>query len=104
MRNVRIDKEHEFDKEKGAVISELARNEDTPWDLEYKAILPILFGKKHPYGHSVIGVVWLHASFDGADDEFAERCRRNRAKHALSEETKARMQITRAETQGLQRL
>ncbi len=55
MRNVRIDKEHEFDKEKGAVISELARNEDKPWDLEYKAILPVLFGKKHPYGHSVIG-------------------------------------------------
>ena len=55
MRNVRIDKEHEFDKEKGAVISELARNEDGPWDLEYKAIYPILFGKGHPYGHPVIG-------------------------------------------------
>jgi zinc protease len=57
MRNVRIDKEHEFDKEKGAVISELARNEDGPWDLEYKAILPVLFGKGHPYGHPVIGEV-----------------------------------------------
>src|SRR5262245_46534124 len=49
MRNLRIDKEHEFDKEKGAVINELAGNEDSPWDLEYKAILPRLFGKMHPY-------------------------------------------------------
>ncbi len=56
MRNLRIDKEHEFDKEKGAVINELAGNEDSPWDLEYKAILPLLFGKEHPYGHPVIGV------------------------------------------------
>lgn len=55
MRNTVIDKEHEFDKEKGAVIAELARNEDGPWDLEYKAILPLLFGKAHPYGHPVIG-------------------------------------------------
>jgi zinc protease len=56
MRNLRIDKQHEFDKEKGAVINELAGNEDSPWDLEYKAILPLLFGKQHPYGHPVIGV------------------------------------------------
>jgi zinc protease len=55
MRNLRIDKEHEFEQEKGAVISELARNEDEPWDLEYKAILPVLFGKTTPYGHPVIG-------------------------------------------------
>jgi zinc protease len=55
MRNLRIDKEHEFDKEKGAVINELAGNEDMPWDLEYKAILPLTYGKKHPYGHPVIG-------------------------------------------------
>jgi zinc protease len=55
MRNVVIDKEHEFDKEKGAVINELAMYEDTPWDLENKAILPRLFGKAHPYGHPVIG-------------------------------------------------
>jgi zinc protease len=55
MRNVIINKEYEFDKEKGAVIAELARGEDTPWDLEYKAILPRLFGKGHPYGHPVIG-------------------------------------------------
>jgi zinc protease len=55
MRNLRVDKAHEFDKEKGAVINELAMNEDSPWDLEYKAILPILFGKAHPYGHPVIG-------------------------------------------------
>jgi len=55
MRNLRIDREHEFDKEKGAVINELAGNEDSPWDLEYKAMLPLLFGKAHPYGHPVIG-------------------------------------------------
>src|SRR5262249_52185478 len=55
MRNLRVDKEHEFDKEKGAVINELAGNEDQPWDLESKAILPLLFGKKSPYGHPVIG-------------------------------------------------
>src|SRR5262249_44838140 len=40
MRNLRIDKEHEFEQEKGAVINELLRNEDSPWDLEQKAILP----------------------------------------------------------------
>lgn len=55
MRHLRIDKEHEFDKEKGAVINELAGNEDSPWDLEYKALLPRLFGAMHPYGHPVIG-------------------------------------------------
>ena len=54
MRNVRIDAKHEFQQEKGAVINELDRNEDEPWDLEYKAILPLLFGKG-PYGHPVIG-------------------------------------------------
>jgi zinc protease len=55
MKNLRIDKEHEFEQEKGAVINELLRNEDTPWDLEQKAILPLLFGKEAPYGHPVIG-------------------------------------------------
>jgi zinc protease len=55
MRNLRIDKAHEFEEEKGAVISELMRNEDEPWDLEQKAILPLLFGKATPYGHPVIG-------------------------------------------------
>jgi zinc protease len=55
MRNLRIDKEHEFDKEKGAVISELDGGEDSPWDLEGKAILPLLFGKMAPYGHPIIG-------------------------------------------------
>src|SRR5262249_43790961 len=34
MRNLRIDKEHEFEQEKGAVIEELQRDEDEPWDLE----------------------------------------------------------------------
>ena len=42
-------------QEKGAVISELSRDEDKPWDLEQKAILPLLFGPKNPYGHPVIG-------------------------------------------------
>lgn len=55
MRNTRIDTKHEFEQEKGAVISELNRNEDQPWDLEFKAMLPLLFGAKSPYGHPVIG-------------------------------------------------
>ena len=55
MRNLLIDKQHEFEQEKGAVIEELARNEDAPWDLEEKAILPMLFGKESPYGHPIIG-------------------------------------------------
>jgi zinc protease len=55
MRNLRIDARHEFKEEKGAVLNELTRDEDTPWDLETKAILPRLFGKKAPYGHPVIG-------------------------------------------------
>jgi zinc protease len=55
MRNLRIDAAHEFEQEKGAVIQELQRDEDEPWDLEYKAIVPHLFGKEAPYGHPVIG-------------------------------------------------
>jgi zinc protease len=55
MQNLRIDEDHEFQQEKGAVINELMRNEDTPWDLESKEILPLLFGKAGPYGHPVIG-------------------------------------------------
>jgi zinc protease len=55
MRNLRIDSAHEFEQEKGAVIAELERDEDEPWDLEMKAILPLLFGKETPYGHPVIG-------------------------------------------------
>ena len=55
MRNLRIDAKHEFEQEKGAVIAELDRNEDQPFDLEIKALLPILFGKTDPYGHPVIG-------------------------------------------------
>src|SRR4051794_26321939 len=42
MRNLRIDKEHEFQEEKGAVIEELQRDEDQPWDLENKSIVPLL--------------------------------------------------------------
>ena len=55
MRNLKIDERHEFQQEKGAVIAELSRDEDQPWDLEQKAILPLLFGPKNPYGHPVIG-------------------------------------------------
>lgn len=54
MRNLRIDERHEFELEKGAVIEELRMNEDDPWDLEYKVILPMLFDDG-PYGHPVIG-------------------------------------------------
>jgi len=55
MRNLRIDEKHEFQQEKGAVIAELERNEDTPGDLELKAILPLLYPKDSPYSHPVIG-------------------------------------------------
>ena len=55
MHNLRIDEKHEFQQEKGAVISELERDEDEPWDLESKTILPLLFGPDNPYGHPVIG-------------------------------------------------
>jgi zinc protease len=55
MRNLRIDEAHEFQQEKGAVTAELDRDEDEPWDLEQKAIVPLLFGKAGPYGHPVIG-------------------------------------------------
>lgn len=55
MRNTRIDDKHEFQQEKGAVIAELKMYEDQPWDLEYKALLPRLFGKNDPYFHPVIG-------------------------------------------------
>ncbi|HVK15004.1 MAG TPA: pitrilysin family protein [Gemmataceae bacterium] len=55
MRGLRIDEKHEFQQEKGAVISELNKNEDDPWDLESKLVLPLLFGEKSPYGHPIIG-------------------------------------------------
>ena len=55
MHNLRIDTKHEFEQEKGAVISELEMDEDMPWDIEQKTILPLLFGKRAPYGHPVIG-------------------------------------------------
>ena len=55
MRNLRIDAAHEFEQEKGAVISELDGNEDQPWDLENKLILPLLHGPAAPYGHPIIG-------------------------------------------------
>ena len=56
MRNLHIDDKHEFSEEKGAVCNELKRDEDEPWDLEHKAIVPLLFGKTGPYGHPVIGL------------------------------------------------
>src|SRR5438445_3173400 len=55
MGNRTIDEKHECQQEKGAVISELDRDEDEPWDLEQKTILPLLFGHNTPYGHPVIG-------------------------------------------------
>lgn len=55
MRNTKIDARHEFEQEKGAVIAELKGGEDNPWDLEYKAILPLLWPKDSPYSHPVIG-------------------------------------------------
>ena len=54
MQNLRVDEAHEFQQEKGAVISELERDEDEPWDLEQKTILPLLFGPRkslRPSGH-----------------------------------------------------
>jgi len=56
MQNLLVDEKHEFKEEKGAVCNELKRDEDEPWDLEHKAILPLLFGKTGPYGHPVIGL------------------------------------------------
>ena len=53
--NIRIDEKHEFQQEKGAVVAELKGNEDRPWDLEHKTILPLLFPKGSPYAHPVIG-------------------------------------------------
>ncbi|MCE9562240.1 MAG: insulinase family protein [Planctomycetes bacterium] len=55
MRNIRIDAKHEFEQEKGAVVSELNGNEDRPGDLEYKAVLALLWPKESPYSHPVIG-------------------------------------------------
>jgi zinc protease len=55
MRNTKIDAKHEFEQEKGAVVAELKGGEDNPWDLEYKAILPLLWPKDSPYSHPVIG-------------------------------------------------
>src|SRR4051812_5628159 len=55
MRKIRLDAKHEVEQEKGAGISELKRNEDSPGDLEYKTLLPLIFSKNHPYWHRVIG-------------------------------------------------
>ncbi len=55
MRNTRIDAKHEFEQEKGAVIAELDGGEDRPGELEYKAILGMLWPKDSPYSHPVIG-------------------------------------------------
>jgi zinc protease len=55
MRNIRIDPKHEFEQEKGNVISELQRNEQGPWDLEFKRIAQLLYPQDSPYSHPVIG-------------------------------------------------
>ena len=55
MRGTRIDDKHEFQQEKGAVVAELKKGEDSPWDLEFKAILPLLYATADPYSHPVIG-------------------------------------------------
>ena len=55
MRGTRIDDKHEFQQEKGAVVAELKKGEDSPWDLEFKTILPLLYAKADPYSHPVIG-------------------------------------------------
>jgi zinc protease len=70
MRNTRIDAKHEFQQEKGAVIQELNGNEDRPWDLESKALLPLMFGTKGPYGHPVIGE---RKHVEGATPEIIKR-------------------------------
>jgi zinc protease len=70
MRNICIDAKHEFEQEKGAVISELNGNEDSPGDLEYKTILPMLFPKDSPYSHPVIG---LRQHVRGATAEIIKR-------------------------------
>jgi zinc protease len=70
MRNIRIDEKHEFEQEKGAVVAELDGNEDSPWDLEYKAVLPLLFPKDSPYSHPVIGE---RAHVRGATAEIIKR-------------------------------
>lgn len=70
MRNTRIDPKHEFEQEKGAVIAELKGGEDRPWDLEYKAILPLLFPSGSPYAHPVIGE---EAHVRGATAEIIKR-------------------------------
>ena len=36
-------------------LYEMEMDEDQAYDLEMKAILPLLFGKSTPYGHPVIG-------------------------------------------------
>ena len=69
MRNLRIDEKHEFQQEKGAVIAELKGNEDRPWDLEYKTILPLLFAKASPYSHPVIGEEQHVRGGDGGDHQ-----------------------------------
>jgi zinc protease len=70
MRNTRIDEKHEFAQEKGAVVAELARNEDQPWDLEFKRVLTLLYPPASPYHHPVIGT---EAHVRGATAEIIKR-------------------------------
>ncbi len=73
MQNLRIDAKHEFEQEKGAVVSELEMDEDQPWDLESKTILPLLFGKG-AYGHPVIGERAACSRSHGSRHQVALRC------------------------------
>lgn len=70
MRNIRIDEKHEFEQEKGAVISELNGNEDGAWDLEFKAMLALLWPKNSPYSHPIIG---QREHVEGATAEIIKR-------------------------------
>jgi zinc protease len=70
MRNTRIDEKHEFAQEKGAVVAELAQGEDSPWDLEFKRMLTLLYPAGSPYHHPVIGT---EAHVRGATAEIIRR-------------------------------
>ncbi|MFO0800449.1 MAG: pitrilysin family protein [Gemmataceae bacterium] len=70
MRNTKIDEKHEFAQEKGAVVAELAQGEDSPWGIEFKRILALLFPAGSPYHHPVIGT---EAHVRGATAEIIKR-------------------------------
>ena len=56
MRNLRIDaRTTNSSRRRGPSLTSCSAMRTSPWDLEQKAILPLLFGKTAPYGHPVIG-------------------------------------------------